>query len=619
MAITGRCVLGEKGAGMLLNKRSRVSRAVLALSVAWGLSPLAASHAAIIAALPGTSHSVMSVAASQHQIQQAFSPSEQPFYLPGLAGIYASRNMAPLWQDREAVQAFQQQLAEVALSGVQPQFTRWVERLTNPEIKGLARDIVLSDAMLGYLQFVANVPTQGETWLYSNVPYKLTMPSVAAINQWQNAVNGGGSRSFVVSLAPQHPQYAPMHSALKALLTDHRPWPQLRDSGTLRPGQISNDVPALREILQRTGMLTAATHSSTPTPADDAVPTAPVPVSQSNQPIAVSPSAASVNDLSAQAPAATDNVVASATPAGDNVYDDALVEGVKRFQHWQGLADDGAIGPRTREWLNVSPQMRASLLALNIQRLRLLPDDMHNGIMVNIPNYSLTYYNNGATILSSRVIVGRPDRKTPLMRSALNNVVLNPPWNVPTTLVRQDIVPKVKQDPGYLYKHGYTLLSGWSADAEVIDPSMIDWHMVSAASFPYRIRQAPGAMNSLGRYKFNMPSSDAIYLHDTPNHGLFQRDIRALSSGCVRVNKASELADLLLQDVGWNDSRISDTLKQGDTRYVPIRHRIPVNLYYLTAWVAADGQPQYRTDIYNYDNPARSGSQVLSKAGKLLL
>jgi len=602
---------------MLLNKK-RYHRAALALSVALVLSPWAIGQAAVTSTLPDSAQSVMSVAASQQQIQQAFSASQQPFYLPGLAGIYAARRMAPLWQDRDAVQAFQQQLAEVALSGVQPQFTRWVELLTNPEIKGIARDIVLSDAMLGYLQFVANVPTQGETWLYSNVPYKMTMPALAAVNQWQNAVNGGGTRAFVVSLQPQHPQYAPMHSALKTLLTDNRPWPQLRDSATLRPGQISNDVPALREILQRTGMLSAS-HSSTPTPADDAVPTSPVPVSQSNQPVAVSPSAISVNDLPAQSPEAAGIVAENVAVTSNNVYDSQLVDGVKRFQHWQGLADDGAIGPRTREWLNVSPQIRAALLALNIQRLRLLPDDMHNGIMVNIPNYSLTYYNNGSTILSSRVIVGRPDRKTPLMRSALNNVVLNPPWNVPTTLVRQDIVPKVKQDPMYLYKHGYTLLSGWSADAEVIDPSMIDWRMVSASNFPYRIRQAPGATNSLGRYKFNMPSSDAIYLHDTPNHTLFQRDIRALSSGCVRVNKASELADLLLQDVGWNDGRISDTLKEGNTRYVPIRHRIPVNLYYLTAWVAEDGQTQYRTDIYNYDNPARSGSRVMTKVGQLLL
>ncbi len=602
---------------MLLNKK-RYHRAALALSVALVLSPWAIGQAAVTSTQPDSAQSVMSVAASQQQIQQAFSASQQPFYLPGLAGIYAARRMAPLWQDRDAVQAFQQQLAEVALSGVQPQFTRWVELLTNPEIKGIARDIVLSDAMLGYLQFVANVPTQGETWLYSNVPYKMTMPALAAVNQWQNAVNGGGTRAFVVSLQPQHPQYAPMHSALKTLLTDNRPWPQLRDSATLRPGQISNDVPALREILQRTGMLSAS-HSSTPTPADDAVPTSPVPVSQSNQPVAVSPSTISVNDLPAQSPEAAGIVAENVAVTSNNVYDSQLVDGVKRFQHWQGLADDGAIGPRTREWLNVSPQIRAALLALNIQRLRLLPDDMHNGIMVNIPNYSLTYYNNGSTILSSRVIVGRPDRKTPLMRSALNNVVLNPPWNVPTTLVRQDIVPKVKQDPMYLYKHGYTLLSGWSADAEVIDPSMIDWRMVSASNFPYRIRQAPGATNSLGRYKFNMPSSDAIYLHDTPNHTLFQRDIRALSSGCVRVNKASELADLLLQDVGWNDGRISDTLKEGNTRYVPIRHRIPVNLYYLTAWVAEDGQTQYRTDIYNYDNPARSGSRVMTKVGQLLL
>jgi len=116
-----------------------------------------------------------------------------------------------------------------------------------------------------------------------------------------------------------------------------------------------------------------------------------------------------------------------------------------------------------------------------------------------------------------------------------------------------------------------------------------------------------------------MPSSDAIYLHDTPNHGLFQKDIRAQSSGCVRVNSATDLASLLLQNVGWDNSRISSTLKEGDTRFVSIRQRVPVNLYYLTAWVADDGQPQFRTDIYNYDNTARSGAQALTPAGQLLL
>lgn len=604
---------------MLLANRFKHHRVGSLLALALTVVPFTLPQAAVIAAMPGITQGATSVTESQQQIRQAFSSADQPFYLPSLATLYASRHMQPIWQDRQAVQKFQQQLAEAALSGVQPQFTRWIERLTDPAISGFARDVTLSDAMLGYLQFVSSVPTQGETWLYNNVPYKLAQPSVSVVNQWQNAVNAGSDSVFITSLEPQHPQYRPMHAALKTLLSDKRPWPQLKNSETLRPGQVSDDVPALREILQRSGMLTAQT--TAPAPDEDAVPVSTVPVSHSDQPVVVSPSATPVTDLPVSSPQSPGNVQ-SLTPDTNNsanVYDTTLVAAVKRFQQWQGLDSDGAIGARTRQWLNVSPQMRASLLALNIQRLRLLPDDMHNGIMVNIANYSLIYYNNGNKILSSRVIVGRPDRKTPLMRSALNNVVLNPPWNVPTTLVRKDIIPKVKQDPSYLYKHGYTLLSGWSEDAEVIDPSMIDWSMVSASSFPYRLRQAPGQMNALGRYKFNMPSSDAIYLHDTPNHNLFQRDIRALSSGCVRVNKASELAGLLLQDAGWNDFRISSTLKQGDTRYVPIRHRIPVNLYYLTAWVADDGKPQFRTDIYNYDDTARSGSQALLRAEQLLL
>ncbi len=128
------------------------------------------------------------------KIRQAFASDSQPFYSASLAALYAARNMQPIWQDHDAVQKFQQQLAEVALSGVQPQFTRWVERLTDPSITGFARDVTLSDAMLGYLQFVSSVPAQGETWLYSTVPYKLAVPSVSVINAWQNAVNAGRQR-----------------------------------------------------------------------------------------------------------------------------------------------------------------------------------------------------------------------------------------------------------------------------------------------------------------------------------------------------------------------------------------------------------------------------------------
>ena len=617
---------------MLLQKSSIAKAIVIGCSLMFGLAYVSPSLAGIPPVSAPVNHRV-TVAQSQADITAAMSRFGSPFYLKTLAPLYANRGMQPMWQDRQAIQQFQQQLAEVAISGVQPQFTQWVKMLTDKNISGLARDVVLSDALLGYLQFTSSVPSKGEVWLYSNVPYKMETPPLSVINQWQKSVTHGSLNGFILSLVPQHPQYSRMHNALKTLLTDSRPWPQLTDRQTLRPGQISNDVPALRDILQRTGMMSP--ENEPPKPADEVVGAVDAPMvhdddnaqpdvtagqNQAANSAVVSPSATTTTDVQPETPNNIGNVQGTVVPVNsDNVYTPDLVDGLKRFQRWQGLEADGLIGLRTREWLNVSPQLRASLLALNIQRLRLLPDDMHNGIMVNIPNYSLAYYVNGNEILSSRVIVGRPDRKTPLMRSALNNVVLNPPWNVPTTLVRKDIVPKVKQDPSYLYKHNYTLLSGWSGESEVIDPSMINWSMVSADSFPYRIRQAPGPTNSLGRYKFNMPSSDAIYLHDTPNHGLFQRDIRALSSGCVRVNRASDLANLLLQDVGWNDTRISGALKEGNTRFVSIRQRVPVNLYYLTAWVADDGQPQFRTDIYNYDSTARSGAQILKRAGQLLL
>ena len=535
----------------------------------------------------------------------------KPYYANELATLYAAHHNQPLWQDRDAVQQFQQQLAEVALSGVQPQFIVWTQWLTNPDISAMARDVVLSDAMLGYLQFVSGVEQNGETWLYNNGPYRLAPPPQLAVQHWMHAVNDGNIGQFIAGLAPQHPQYRKMHQALKNMLADNRAWPQLNGKDSLRPGQISDDIPALREILRRSGMLMPAQPVPSPVAADAVV----SPSAITQQPTAaVGPAA----DSPSPSASTSDPAVVTTVDPQDKVFTPDLVDAVKRFQSWQGLNADGIIGRQTRDWLNVSPQTRVSLLALNIQRLRLLHNRAETGIQVNIPNYSLVYYQQGTEVLSSRVIVGRPSRKTPLMRSALSSVVLNPPWNVPTSLVRQDIVPKAMRDPGYLQRNGFTLLSGWNSDAEVVDPATLDWNMLSPTHFPYRLRQMPGANNALGRYKFNMPSSDAIYLHDTPNHNLFQSDMRALSSGCVRVNKASTLANMLLQDAGWGDARVSATLKEGNTTYVPIRHQIPVNLFYLTAWVAEDGKPQFRTDIYNYDSTIKIGAKSLPNAERLL-
>lgn len=596
---------------MLLKKRYGRQLSALSLSLAFAFAPLfnvqaeepevvptdssatigeissalsqTENQSAVVAKMAGEQVlSTDAAAKSRADIQAVLPSGYQPVFMNPLVSLYAARDMKPMWDNREAVQAFQQQLAEVAIAGFQPQFTTWVELLTDPAVNGLARDVVLSDAMMGYLHFISGIPTQGNRWLYGTKPYSMSTPPLSVINQWQLALDNGSLPQFIAGLAPQHPQYTPMHQALLAQVADSRPWPQLTGKTSLRPGEWSNDIGALREILQRTGMLDDSVKIALP--GDDVV----------------SPSAER-----------------KAKNSSRGVYDRQLVEGVKRFQAWQGLGADGVIGQSTRDWLNVSPAQRAGVLALNIQRLRLLPGNLSTGIMVNIPAFSLVYYQDGNQVLASRVIVGRPDRKTPMMSSALNNVVVNPPWNVPPTLARKDILPKVRNNPGYLEQHGYTVMRGWNSK-EAIDPYQVDWETITASNLPFRFQQAPGARNSLGRYKFNMPSSDAIYLHDTPNHNLFQRDGRALSSGCVRVNKASELANMLLQDAGWNDARISDALKQGNTRYVNIRQNIPVNLYYLTAFVGADGRTQYRTDIYNYDLTARSSAQILPKAEQLI-
>lgn len=237
-------------------------------------------------------------------------------------------------------------------------------------------------------------------------------------------------------------------------------------------------------------------------------------------------------------------------------------------------------------------------LALNAQRLRLIPS-FSNGIFVNIPSYQLYYIRNGRQVLQSKVIVGTTERKTPVMISKLSNVVVNPPWNVPPTIKSKDLIPKFSRNPGIVEKSGYELLD---SRGNKVNPSSINWAQYKGKenTFPYHIRQKPGDNAALGRYKFNMPSSDAIYLHDTPNHGLFSKSHRALSSGCVRVNKSDELATLLLKEAGWSDAKKSSVLASKKTTSAPIRSDNPVYLYYVTAWVE-NGKVHTLSDIYKYD------------------
>lgn len=297
--------------------------------------------------------------------------------------------------------------------------------------------------------------------------------------------------------------------------------------------------------------------------------------------------------------ASTDGVAPES--AHPNHYDAALEAGVKHFQARHGLKADGVIGKQTLEHLSKSVEYRIRQILVNMERRRQRLDDLGaTRIVVNIPEFTLRYWEDGVLAMTTPVVIGRQERKTPLLQSKVTTIVLNPPWSVPARNAGEDIVRKQINDPNYLNDHGYTVYF----NGEAIDPATVDWTQVPRSrSIPYRLRQAPGDGNSLGRIKINFKNDYAVYLHDTPDKHLFARDYRALSSGCVRVRDPLALGARLLRDVpGWDRERIDATLAATtETRFVGVKHDIGVRLTYVTAWVDGDGTVQFRQDLYGID------------------
>lgn len=280
-------------------------------------------------------------------------------------------------------------------------------------------------------------------------------------------------------------------------------------------------------------------------------------------------------------------------------YDNNLYFLVKKFQRMHGLKDDGVIGADTLYWLNYPVGKRLQVLALNIERGRLYKVDKQNSIVVNLPAFKLDYWLQGKEAFSTKVVVGRKQRKTPLLQVKMDTLIFNPTWNVPSKIAKEDIIPAIKRDPNYIGKHNFKIVEYWGADTE-IPANSIDWNEIRAEDFTYKFIQAPGNRNALGYYKFNTPNPRAIYLHDTPSKYLFDKQSRAFSSGCVRVQHADKFAALLLQTQQIEAPKRSD-LKDKVNVKIPLKKKIPVLFTYQTAWLE-DGLIQYRNDIYGYDN-----------------
>jgi L,D-transpeptidase YcbB len=298
-----------------------------------------------------------------------------------------------------------------------------------------------------------------------------------------------------------------------------------------------------------------------------------------------------------------DLLSAAAPPLDETVFDDVLVQAVIRFQHRHGLSPDGAIGPKTLAALNRSPEDRLRCVLVNLERWRWIPRDPgRRHIIVNSAAFTLEAFREGHKVLEMPVIVGEAYTRTPVFSKNMAYLVVNPYWNVPHGVLARKILPKIKKDPGYLTAHHYELLRGWKQPVEVMDPGLIDWSTVHPGNFPGRLRQRPGPWNALGRIKFIFPNDFAVYLHDTPDRHLFERTARAFSSGCIRVKKPIELALFVLEDdPAWNRERLEQVLAEERPKTIPVKDKVAVHLQYWTFWIGAEGEPQYRKDIYGRD------------------
>lgn len=468
--------------------------------------------------------------------------------------LYQQNSDMLIWYNEDTVSQFEFQLDLISRAKISSLFSRQLRylRYYKNQERWFEYDLLATDTLMLYLSYSENARLNGKHWFFdTQVTYSLPFPSNDGMNSLRRAVRLGQLPAFIGSLAPpidEYPLFLSSYAHLVAQLDNNLPlYPQL---GLKRPGDRLVNRQALLDRLAIVGLdLTDVKQSTT-------------------------------------------------------YYDQTLVEIVKAFQIMHGLTADGIIGPKTIKWLNFSPQERVQLLALNAERSRLWPKSRELIIMVNVPDFNMSYWYQGQEVFESKVVVGRTSRKTPLMEAKLDSVIMNPTWNVPWKIMVKDILPKVKKDPTYLERNHFQIIERWSSSV-VIDPADIDWATLDPNLFPYRMRQLSGSRNALGLYKFNTPNKRAIYLHDTPSKNLFNSDVRAFSSGCVRVEHADKFASLLLETQGVPNQDLIARSEEPENTAIRLKHRIPVHIIYQTVWFEG-GQAHYRDDIYQYDEVTAS-------------
>lgn len=405
-------------------------------------------------------------------------------------------------------------------------------------------DLLLTDAFLLYASHLAEGRVDPIT---IHPEWTAGRRSVDLVAELDMALATGRVGEVLEGLLPTHPAYA----RLRDVLADYRRvagrggWPEL-PGRTLEPGMRDPAVALLRQWLRLSGDL---------------------------------------------APARPDSY--------EQFYDAEVEVAVRRFQARHGMDPDGVVGLPTSALMNVPVEDRIRQIELSMERWRWLPRDLGDRhILVNIAGLDMNVMEGDSSVFHSRVLVGQRYRKTPVFSDRMTYLVMNPTWTIPPGILEEDKLPLIREDAGYLARNNIQVLA---SDGRVMDPSGIDFSAMTGRT-AYRFRMDPGPENPLGMVKFMFPNPHHIYLHDTPDHEDFDRPGGAISSGCIRVERALDLTEYLLADLpGWDRPRIDSTLGRPGERTIPLRQPLPIHILYWTAWVDPDGAAHFRRDIYERD------------------
>lgn len=295
------------------------------------------------------------------------------------------------------------------------------------------------------------------------------------------------------------------------------------------------------------------------------------------------------------------------------VFDQEVKNAVMDFQQRLGLLTDGIVGPQTYQALNVRVDERIDQILLNMERWRWLPKDLAPGvendryILVNIPAFKVSVMEKDVEVMQMKAVVGKTMHATPIFSHEIQYLMFAPYWNVPNSIVEQDIKPHLQRNRNWLASRHMEMVTTFGPNARKVPVNRVNWNTMTQYNFDYRIRQRPGPHNALGLVKFMFPNEYAVYLHDTPADHLFSEAERDLSHGCVRVERPADLAAYLLQDVpGWDSNRIEKAMHAGVQQRVDLKKKVPVYLVYFTAWADEDGTVHFRDDLYHHDRTLAS-------------